>query len=64
MNSETERRLNKDFPMHTCDCGKEFVARPEWVYKIRLDNRNIKYYCSYSCWRKAGGGVDKKITRW
>lgn len=39
-------------------CHTEFqVVRGllnDYVYKI-----NSKYYCSYSCWRKHGGGVCK-----
>jgi len=27
-------------------CGKEFIARDEWVYK-----RNGRFYCSWHCYR-------------
>ena len=44
-------------------CKKEFIHNPQSIYKI-VTNTKIKRYCSYTCWRKAGGGkskVDKKI---
>jgi hypothetical protein len=53
-------------PMRKCSvCGKEFVlSSPMWVYKIVRPNgksKLTKYQCSYTCWRKAGGGnVEKK----
>lgn len=34
-------------------CGKEFDARKEYVYKKETKNKTIKWYCSYSCYRKA-----------
>lgn len=38
-------------------CNKMLFPTQEWVYKIRSNkDKTIKYYCSYSCWRKAGGG--------
>lgn len=41
--------------IHTCECGKTFIPTYKYVYKIKKANGNIKYYCSYTCWRKAGG---------
>lgn len=43
------------FVVYTCVCGKTFIPTPQYVYKLCKHNKNI-YYCSYSCWRKAGGG--------
>ena len=42
-------------------CGKEFVHNPMSVYKIIFNNSKTsktKWYCGYTCWRKAGGGID------
>ena len=36
--------------IYECKCGKRFIPRPNWLYKIKS-----KYYCSYTCWRKDGG---------
>ena len=35
-------------------CGKEFLHNTQSIYKLNK-GRRIKYYCSYTCWRKAGG---------
>lgn len=46
------------FPEYTCACGKCFIPTPAWLYKINFQgkkNGGTKYYCSYTCWRKAGG---------
>lgn len=43
-----------DFKIYTCKCGKKFVPTPEWLYKIRK-GKEKGYYCSYTCYRKAGG---------
>ena len=33
----------------TCPvCGKQFIAREEWVFK-RMDKNWPKFFCSYSC---------------
>lgn len=47
------------FPIYKCVCGKDFIPSPGWVYK-KHRTKKIDYFCSYSCWRKAGGGVVKK----
>lgn len=47
----------------TCPiCGKAFITyNPGWIYKIKYDKINkTRYYCSYTCWRKAGGGNTKR----
>jgi hypothetical protein len=36
-------------------CRKEFYPTPSWVYKIRR-----RFYCSYHCYRKATGAMEKK----
>jgi len=44
----------------TCECGKTFIPTPEWLYKLRRkQNSKAMYYCSYTCWRKAGGDSGK-----
>lgn len=41
--------------MTTCPvCGKEFLHNSMSIYKLSKGGRT-KYYCSYTCWRKAGG---------
>ena len=39
-------------------CGKTFVPRPHWFYKLKG-----KYYCNYNCWRKAGGDSHKIYSK-
>jgi len=42
--------------IYTCDCGKKFIPTVEYIYKLRKGKTGAtKYYCSYTCWRKAGG---------
>ena len=33
-------------------CGKEFIARENWVYKRVDRNRCYKWFCSWSCLKK------------
>ena len=42
-------------------CGKYFVvARPAYyTYKLQIKDK-LNYYCSYTCWRKAGGDAKPK----
>lgn len=40
-------------------CKKIFLHNPSSIYKMIVGGRT-KYYCSYTCWRKAGGGNGKK----
>lgn len=35
-------------------CGKDFIRPSENIYKIVKNYKTIDY-CSYTCWRKAGG---------
>ena len=43
-----------------CECGQRFIPGGDWVYKISGGKHGrTKYFCSYSCWRKAGGGSGK-----
>lgn len=39
-------------------CKKEFLYNPTSIYKIKSGQRQ-KNYCSYTCWRKAGGDSGK-----
>ena len=42
-------------PEKHCDiCGKYIAATPQWVYKLR-NNKVTTWYCSYTCYKKAGG---------
>lgn len=36
-------------------CGKTFIKPVENIYRLTIKGKT-KHYCSYSCWRKAGGG--------
>lgn len=51
------RANNKDyFKVVVCECGKEFIPSYCWLYKLKpRKNTKTRYFCSYSCWRKAGG---------
>ena len=56
-----------DIPMRKCPvCGKEFVYNKMSIYKITYKSGNsikIKWCCSYTCWRKAGGDSDNSKRR-
>lgn len=41
-------------------CKKHFIKPPENVYKITVGGKQ-RHYCSYTCWRKAGGGQSKGL---
>lgn len=60
MRSRKEEKYDP-FPLYTCKCGKCFIPTTMWVYKlVPRGKKKIQYYCSYSCWRKDGGGSGKK----
>ena len=43
----------------TCPiCAKNFIPTMYWVYKKQKDMKTT-YFCSYHCFRKAGGGKGK-----
>lgn len=48
-------------------CGKNIVRvnLKMYVYKIRLNKGAYSYFCSYNCYRKAGGdsGVESHYVR-
>ena len=54
------KKLKDEYPLDICICGKQFIHTGEWVYKLHKNGKNV-YYCSYTCWRKAGGGK-KSVT--
>ena len=55
----SRRRTIHEYDMIRCSgCGKEFMHNPHSIYKIKI-GAHIKRYCSYSCWRKAGGDNGK-----
>jgi len=39
-------------------CGKKFIPTANYLYKLRSIH-GVKYYCSYTCWRKDGGDSGK-----
>lgn len=44
----------------TCPvCGKEFLHNPQSIYKLSR-GKGVKYYCSYTCWRKQEE-IDRRI---
>ena len=45
-------------------CGKHFIAfSPDYIYKLRHSpHSGFVYYCSYTCYRKAGGDSGKYVT--
>ena len=48
--------LDRLFIQRNCDiCGKLVIPTPHWMYKTHKPGKGIKYYCSYNCYRKAGG---------
>ena len=63
--------MSKLFKMKKCPiCKKEFIYNGRSIYKIRTSKINgqykIKWYCGYTCWRKAGGDkneIDEDIQR-
>ena len=38
------------------NCGRLIYPTGDWVYKIKRSKQKTQWYCSYACWRKAGGG--------
>jgi hypothetical protein len=41
--------------MNICPiCKREFLHNSMSIYKLEKNNK-IRYYCSYTCWRKDGG---------
>ena len=48
-----------DFNIKICPvCKKRFVPSLYWAYKKKTVMKII-YYCSYHCFREAGGGREK-----
>ena len=44
-------------------CGKviyNYVGK-NWTYKIIDEDKHIIYYCSYNCFKEAGGTLEKSI---
>ena len=56
-----KKDIYEDFggKIRKCTCGKIFIPGGEWVYKSKNKKGGTKYYCSYTCWRKAGEGSGK-----
>lgn len=40
-------------------CGKLFYPTGTWVYKMKINNEKMKYFCSWTCYRKE----QKKLKR-
>ena len=49
-----------EYEIFECSCGKKFIPTYHWLYKLTNKNNKTSYFCSYTCWRKAGGGSDNK----
>lgn len=43
-------------------CGKSFIPASGHLYKLQKHGK-LEYYCSYKCWRKAGGDNGKFYFR-
>jgi hypothetical protein len=59
-------RFMKTTPCYVC--SKEFISAPENVYIIKEYIKGTKNYrkhhcCSYTCWRKAGGGKIEEVKK-
>lgn len=55
--------MSRDIGFHMVECpmcGKSYVYNSMSVYKIK-DGYLIRYYCSYSCFRKAQ--IEKENTK-
>lgn len=55
-------KINYDslLPQRNCAlCDKLIIINPRWVYKLRTEANRVVYYCSYTCYRKAGGDNGK-----
>lgn len=45
------------------ECGKTIYPTKDWIYKIPAAGKHkVKWYCSYTCWRKNGGGSSVRRT--
>lgn len=57
MNVETY--LSRYISVKECEiCNKKFVKTYNYMYKL-YKNKRLTYYCSYTCYRKAGGDSGK-----
>ena len=43
-------------------CEKRFITTFHWQYVIPKIGTGKKYYCTYGCYKKAGGDNTKKHT--
>ena len=56
----TDIYLDRVLPSRKCPiCGKTVIVRYNYAYRI-----NTKWYCSYTCYRKAGGDDGKFTTHY
>ena len=45
--------------LYVCaECGKRFPFSSQTIYKMH-NGKTRTYYCSYTCWRKNGGGTTR-----
>lgn len=50
--------------LKTCDtCGKKFKPASYHIYKIGMQGGKCKCYCTYSCYKKAGGDSGKLTSK-
>ena len=47
-------------------CGKQFIIHDlqDYTYKMTLNKKDIQYYCSWTCYRKAEKERESKGLRW
>lgn len=43
-------------------CNKYFLPTHYWTYRLIVNGKS-QYYCSYTCWRKDGGGGTRYVTK-
>ena len=65
INNQNRNWLDRMLPMKKCAiCNKEFIKSPDWLYKLNYltgsGKYGYRYFCSYTCYRKAGGDNGRK----
>ena len=54
------RGKRRDVQLHRI-VANMFIPNPNWMYKLRKElTKGYMYFCSYSCYRKAGGDNGKQ----
>lgn len=58
--------IDRIFPTKKCNCcKKEFIVTDlkQYMYKLYVNNKPL-WYCSYTCYRKAGGDSGKVTSHY